>query len=303
MSRWVLKEALERYLVFGRDHRGLAERTREQHGRWLNRLIGYLRGHGIRETRRITIGAVDGFLQKLAANGGLGSVDQAVGSVRQFFRYLALEGVLNAHMAGQVASPCRFQDDQRPKYFPWEKIEVLLKSVDRGKRVGKRDFAILALMAHLGLRAREVGALRLEDVRWESRSVFIRERKNARSAHLPMSLVVEEALRDYLGVRPKVAFAEVFVTAPGAGPDRALGGCTYSVARRHLERCFGPADEVPRGAYTLRHSFAKALLDKGAPLPQISQLLGHTSVASTLAYTRVATTDMREVADNYADLL
>jgi site-specific recombinase XerD len=111
---------------------------------------------------------------------------------------------------------------------------------------------------------------------------------------------VELGLKDYLAVRPSRPFEQVFLTC--MTPGKPLGRLVcWAVSRRLIER-FGRL--LPsQGAYLLRHSFAKAMLDRGAPLGQIGQVLGHRSLNSTLIYTRVATQDLKEVADNYANLL
>lgn len=301
MDRSSLSEdLLERFLAFCRDHRGVGESVQASHRRWLGRLFSFLRSRRVVQARRITVSLLDVFLLKAAAGISSPSLNGATSALRQFLRFLFQENLLPRALADAVAKPRQFRGEHRPKYIPWPQVEELLRGVDRRTVVGKRAFAILTLMAYQGLRAQEVGRLRMDDVRWESRSVFLRRRKTGRPGHLPLTPITLEAIKDYLAVRPSVNFPEIFVTVQG--PPRPLGRFTYSVARREIERAFG-GQVTPAGSHTLRHSFAKMLLDNGAPLAQIGQLMGHARIQSTMSYLRVATEDLREVADNYADFL
>ena len=294
------KHLMERFLAFCRDHRGVGESVLGNHRLWLGRLFSFMRSHRVTNAKKLSVSLLDGFLLKASVDVGTSALNGATSAMRQFLRFLYQENILHRALADVVVKPRRFRGEHRPKYIPWHQVEELLRRVDRRTICGKRAFAILTLMAYQGLRALEVGRLHLEDIRWESRSIFIRRRKTGRPGHLPLAPITLEALKDYLTVRPNVNFPEVFVSV--VKPERPLGRYAYAVARRRIKITFG--DQVMRpGAYTLRHSFAKMLLDNGAPLAQISQLMGHARLSSTMTYLRVATEDLREVARNYADLL
>ena len=155
-------------------------------------------------------------------------------------------------------------------------------------------------MACHGLRTREVANLKVTDIDWEKHSIFLRHRKRGGAANLPITPQTEEALKDYLSVRPDCDAAEIFLTT--FAPIKPLGKNISACVQRHVRRVFGDTHR-PSGAHMLRHSFAKALLDQGAPLHEVGSLLGHRTLRSTLIYTRINTEDLREVADNYANLL
>lgn len=291
---------LARYMEFCRVHGGLREATQNGYRRNLLLLRSFLDRRGVRRIQDVDLNELDDFLLRHSRHMGVRGLQAVASSLRSFFRFLYLNGDIHCDLAQKVLSPRRFHADLRPKYLPWNKVEQLLGGVDRSTRTGKRDYAILVLLACHGLRAREAASLRVADIDWSSRCFLLRERKNGSAERIPMSQRAEAALRDYLSVRPSCAHQEVFLAS--RAPLRPLGRSLSCVAERHMHERFG-ARQRPSGAYVLRHSFAKALLDRGARLHEIGSLLGHKSLRSTLIYTRIATEDMREVGDNYAGLL
>ena len=296
MPDWLL----DRYGAFSREHRGLKPTTIEGRLYYLLRLRRFLHRRKIHSIRNVTLRELDAFIFRQAKRMRTRGLQVVADALRSFFRYLHLDGKIRFDLARSIALPCRFSGDLRPKYIAWEEIERWLAGIGRTDYAGKRDYAILTLLACHGLRAREAAAIAMADIDWERSSVFLRERKDGPCAQLPLSARAIEALRDCVAARPSCPFPEIFVTEqPLIEP---LGTRLAGVASKQLRRYFGPCP-YPRGAYVLRHSFAKALLDRGAKLHEIGALLGHKSLRSTLIYTRIATEDMREVADNYADLL
>lgn len=289
---------LDAYLDFCRDHRGLRPITRASYHRELLQLRCFLGRRAIRNLRELAPADLDAFLVRRSNSMSPRALQSVATALRSLLRYLHLHGRIPRDLAASVVSPSRFRADLRPKYIPWRRIEKLLDSVERSTAAGKRDYAILVLLACHGLRAREAAAIRIEDVDFAKRCLRLRRRKNGTVADIPISERAITALRDCLAARRDCSHAELFLA--DHAPVRPLTPSALScVAARQLRRLFGGRG----GAYTLRHSFAKALLDRGARLHDIGALLGHKSLRSTLIYTRIATEDMREVADNYAGWL
>lgn len=291
---------LDRHDDFCRIHKGLSPCTRSAYQNYLILLRSSLDRRGIRHLKSVTIEDLDAFLVKQAERLSPKSLQYIISALRSLFRFLHLHDEIRSDIARVLVSPSRFRSDLRPKYLPWPKILRLLASIDRHHCVGKRDYAILMLMAHHGLRAREVATLRISDIDWDNHSVFLHHRKNGVPLHMPLSPQTEEALRDYLAVRSTCPAPEIFLTEEA--PIKPFKKSVHSVATRHIRKFFGKLP-FPQGSHLLRHSFAKAILDRGAKLHEVGVLLGHRSIRSTLIYTRIATEDLREVADNYANLL
>jgi integrase len=181
-----------------------------------------------------------------------------------------------------------------PRSISWEDVGTVLATVDRRTACGRRDYAILLLLATYGLRGREVAALTLDDIDWKRERLAVPERKAGHSTAFPLSATVGTALVDYLrGGRPDTDDRHVFFRA--VAPFRPIGTAAVSdTARRYLLRA---GIDVPRpGSHTLRHSAVQRLVDADFSLKTIGDFVGHRSAASTEIYAKVATEALREVA-------
>jgi len=188
-----------------------------------------------------------------------------------------------------------------PKHISREEIELVLKQVDIHAAIGKRDYAILVLLVSYGLRSKEIANLKIKDVEWKEKKLSFSSRKSGDTLILPLKEEVLQAILSYLKFgRPKKEYAQLFLTS--TSPMRPLNSSSVSeIARKYIEKAgLNPAS---KGAHIFRHSLAKHLLDQGVPLTTISKILGHKSIRSTMIYTRISTEQLREVTDNYANLL
>ena len=162
--------------------------------------------------------------------------------------------------------------------------------------VGIRNYAILSLLAHYGLRAGEIVQLRLDDIDWRHDHLHIRQSKLHTEAVLPLLTPVGNALLDYLqNGRPPTAAREVFVRALAPHQPFRTGSSLYGVVARLLTRV-GIQAEGRRGPHTFRHARAVSLLRDAVPLTAVSDILGHRSTAHTRIYLKLATEDLRDVA-------
>lgn len=300
-SRALPNELLQQFLEFCRSHKGLKETTLIGWSRKLLKLRNFLDRHGIGDIKDVTVAVMDAFFLAQAKRMNSASLFGHVSVARVFFRYLHLQGQFPFDIARRLESPCRFSRDLRPKYLPWTKIENLLAGIDRSQPIEIRNYALLSLLIYHGLRPCEVANLHLSDIDWDNSSFLLRERKNSTSVKFPLAPHVKEALQQYLPTRPACSLPNLFLSQ--RAPFRpSTPSSFWSVARKYLRKCFG--DSLDNyGPYIFRHSFAKTLLDRGAKLPEVGALLGHRRLDSTLIYTRIHTDELREAADNYANLL
>jgi len=158
----------------------------------------------------------------------------------------------------------------------------LLASCDRDTPTGKRNFAILMLLARLRLRRGEVATLGLDDVDWRGGVILIRG-KGSRIDRLPLACDVGESLVDYLRYGRQRGFGRRLVLAARAPYREMSPGGVTAVVMRACRR----AGIAPVGAHRLRHTIASELLRRGAPLPEIGQLLRHQSIDTTAKYAKV----------------
>jgi site-specific recombinase XerD len=215
-------------------------------------------------------------------------------ALRSFCRFLLQRGAIASDLAQAVPTVPNWRLSALPKFMKAEDVDGLLHSVDRSTPQGQRDYAMLLLLARLGLRAAEVVALSLDDLDWEAGALLVRS-KRARYDRLPLPPEVGEALATYLCQgRPPVTTRRVFVRmrAPRRGFANSAGIST--IVRRALERAgLNPA---LKGAHLLRHSLATQLLHTGASLSEIGELLRHQNIETTRIYAKVDLRALRTLA-------
>ena len=220
------------------------------------------------------------------------SAKRMVTALRSLLGFVYVDGLVTRPLASAVPSPAGWALAGVPKALEPAQVEALLASCDRGTATGRRDFAILTLLARLGLRAGEVAALHLDDVDWRRGEVTVRGKANRHDA-LPLPADVGQAVAAYLADgRPGAALDRtVFVRAQA--PCRALrSGGVIQVVVMAGRRCgLGPL-----GAHRLRHSAATAVLRGGGSLEEIGQLLRHTCPATSARYLKVDVEGLRRLA-------
>lgn len=292
-----LEGLLERYERWMVCERGLAARTVDRYQATARRfLAGRPWEAGAAATLDLSGGDVTGFLLGECERLGVGSAKGRVTELRSLLRFLYVEGVTQVALADAVPAVAGWRDTALPAAtLTPVQVRALLDGCDRTRATGRRDFAVLTLLARLGLRAAEVAGLQLEDLDWRAGQITVRG-KGRRDSLLPLPSDVGEALAAYLvDGRPAVArqqCAAVFVTC--YAPLRAMHPTTVStVVVRACER----AGIVPVvRAHQLRHALAGELLAHGADLIDIGQVLGQRDLATTAVYAKVDHTRLRRVA-------
>jgi site-specific recombinase XerD len=234
---------------------------------------------------------VNAFLLRECGRVSAGSAKGRVAELRSVLRFLYLRGVTPMRLGTAVPPVGGWRLATLPATMASGDVQLLLDSCDRGTRVGVRNFAIMMLVARLGLRSIEVARLRLRDVDWRSGELVVRG-KAQRLDRLPLPPDVGEALVAYLaGDRATRGAGHVFLTCRAPyGPIRAdLVGDVVERA------CLGAG--LPRvGPHRLRHALAAELLRRGAGLVAIGQVLRHQDLATTALYAKVDLSTLRQVA-------
>lgn len=221
-----------------------------------------------------------------------GSAKMTVTGLRSLLRFLHLRGLIAGPLADAVPSAASWRLSGLPRGLESEHLQALLDSCDRGSAVGRRDYAVLVMLARLGLRAGEVAALRIEDVDWRAGELRI-SGKGRRDERLPLPEDVGEAIVAYLhDGRPATALDRsliVRVRAPHQG--LTTGGITQIV--------FAAADRAGLGpiyAHRLRHTAATRMLRAGASLEEVGQVLRHRQLLTTAIYAKVDRDALRALA-------
>jgi len=255
--------------------------------------IEELRGR-TKPIERTTLTDVDAFVQKLATRLSKRTVADTCSSLRAFFRFLQMTGRLAVDLASGVIAP-RFRIDERPpRTLPWKDVQRILRSISPSKAPGKRDFAIVLLLATYGLGAAEVLGLRLEDLDWQAGILRARRPKTNVPIELPLLPPVAKALSAYLRWErpPARSIQHVFLRKNMPYEPMTSGAIRHRI--RHYARLGGITTE-PLGAHAFRHSHASRQIDTGANIKVVSEILGHRSSSSTSVYVRVALRCLRTV--------
>lgn len=287
-----VEELVSGYRTWLIGERGLAAATVLRYENLARRFL-HLRAavDGDRFVEDLTAAAVVAFLLQESARVSVGATKGRVAELRSLLRYLYLKGLTPVELAAAVPPVAGWHDTGVPVGLAATEVERLLASCDHTDPVGIRDFAILMLVARLGLRSAEVARLEVGDLHWRDGEIAVRG-KGRRSDHLPLPVDVGEALAAYLcDTRPASPIRQVFLACKA--PLRAIRPDLVSdVTRRACDRA-----GLPRvGAHRLRHALATEMLRRGASLVQVSQVLRHRDLATTAIYAKVDLAALRQVA-------
>ena len=287
-----LDELIGRYRQWLIAERGLAPATVLRYEKLARRFLGQRARPGEPAAVAGLSGAeVTAFLLAECARVSTGSAKGRVAELRALFRFLYLRGMTLRNLAEAVPPVAGWRDTSVPRGMAASDMEKLLASCDRSRPAGARDFAILMLLARLGLRSAEVACLELEDLDWRAGEIVVRG-KARRQDRLPLLPDVGDAIARYLAAVPeRTATRRVFLTvrAPRQPIRPDLVG---DVVERACRRAGVPA----AGAHRLRHGLATEMLRQGATLTGISQVLRHSDLATTAVYAKVDAERLREVA-------
>ena len=213
--------------------------------------------------------------------------------IRSLLRYVGIVGGCSPNLVGAVPRLASWKRASLPRWIQADEVERIIAGCDTATPMGRRDRAALLLMARLGLRAADVGELRLADLDWASARIRV-SGKSRREIALPLPQDVGDAVLAYLVEgRPACSFEQVFCGV--RAPHRPLGATGI---RKVVTRTAGRAGVcLPEsGSHVLRHSLATALLAQGVSLAGIGVVLRHTSLDTTRIYAKADLGSLRGVA-------
>jgi site-specific recombinase XerD len=281
------EEWLGHYEHYLRNVRGLADNTCDIYLRLARRFMVACFPRDRVDWQVVTAQQVVDFIrQEAARRRGFGRKEPSV-AIRALLRFVVFRGERAPGLEGAVPTPCQWTHAALPTQLTAAEVEHVL-TTSRGDSSGAlRNYAILLLLARLGIRAREVARLRLEDIDWQTGQLMIRPGKTHQARVLPLSQEVGNALVAYVTkARPESTSRGLFLRLhPPFRPFvRACG--VSRLVRRALEHAGIPAR--PRmGAHLFRHTIASHLVQKGASFKAVADLLGHRSLQTTGIYAKL----------------
>ena len=216
-------------------------------------------------------------------------------SIRSFLRFLLLHGMIRRDLAAAVPSFANWRLASLPRFVGRAELEKLVAAADDATAIGRRDRAVLLCMTELGMRAADVAALRQDGVDLAENVLRLRSPKGRDQVQLPMTKRLAGAIRAYLKQgRPACATPSLFIThrAPVGGSLKPIGIRGIVLRRAALA---GLGNRI-RGTHVVRHSVATHLINAGASIKQIADLLGHRSIDTTAIYAKVDLASLTQVA-------
>ena len=278
--------------------RQLARRYIRQNEHVFKDFINYLDAHSVLSFTEMEPKHVSGFVRTLVGFAPK-TISSKISILRRLLCYLYLEGYTSKSLE-EVLPKVFCTRTTLPTVWTSDEIQKILKSVDRGNPTGKRDFAMIMLVARLGLRIGDVKNLRLTDIDWYKNRIEIQQSKTKTPLTLPLLTDVGWAIIDYLkNGRPVTTADNVFVRHNPPFVSFASASSLHGMISGLISRAGIPAGKKPHtGMHSLRHSLASGLLQNNVGVNVISEILGHSSPESVRHYVRVDLPALRRCALN-----
>lgn len=291
---------LDEYVRYLIDHRGIGA-TVDTHRRHVREFLETL---GVQPASMTitSLEAADVFRFITARAGKLSRSGRKAmcAAIRSFLRYLHVSGHIPQNLASAVPVIPNFKLDRVPKALGSEDIRKIIGAVNRSTAVGRRDYAVLLVLATYGMRSCQLCTIHLEDVDWRRETLRIRGAKGGRDVVLPLLSSVGEAIVDYLEhARPQWPFRQLFLRV--RAPMGPLKPYLSNIIRIYAQKAQVTAR--PIGACAWRHGCATRLLAQGQSIKTIRDILGHRSIETTFIYTKVDVERLREAALDWPEVV
>ena len=264
---------LKGFMAHLRDDRGYVPSTVKRQAVIASEFLGCLKSEEAHDRlASLKIADIEDFIRHMGKRMGRVALQKVTSTLRNFLRFLAVGGVVPSGLENQIDTPRVYRQEKLPRSLPWETVQAFLLSIDRNTAMGKRDYAMFSLIATYGLRACDIVALKLDDIKWRQRRIEVCQTKTGNPLELPLTDEVGSAIYDYLTGVPRYGnYREAFlrIRAPGG----ILKPTAVIEAFQGWSRRSG-LDIPYKGTHCLRHSYALYLFRRGLPLKTIGDLLG-----------------------------
>ncbi len=288
-------DLVSRYIQWAKEAKGLANPTLEGRERELLSFVTYVHQRNL-SVRNLEIYDVDEYVG-YRHNCGCGrrSLATIVTTLRDFTKYAYIRGCCK-NLAPGMRSPKQFSLETLPSAPSWETVNVLVKHYGTSDVRGKRNTAIISMMAIYGMRSSEVANLKLKDIDWDKELIYLHRAKRGGLQSFPLMPEVGNLIADYLrnGRSNELGRDNLFLTL--FMPYKNISkNCIYNI----VSQAYGNLDVSikHKGGHSLRHACASHLINNGSSLKEISDLLGHRLFDTTRIYAKVDINNLRSVAE------
>ncbi len=272
---------------------GLADSTLRKHEIDLFRFVTFLNSRDISPEKIEAANIYDYF--KTMAHYSKSALACSKSTISRSLTYFFKQGVVSTDLSAFVPKIHYYAKAKIDKVWAEDEIEKMLNTIDRANPVGKRDYAIMAIAANLGLRTSDIINLTIENFDWNQSCISLVQKKTGEPLTLPIPEQIGKAVIDYwMNGRPKTVANELFVqhTLPY---QRLTNGSIYHMFNKYYESSGITApDTRQHGLHSLRHSLASRLLEKNVPVNVISNILGHVDSNSAKSYLQIDIEKLRQ---------
>jgi integrase/recombinase XerD len=287
-----LQESLQDYLNYLSVERGLAKNTLESYGRDLHQYLGYLQEKKNLSLTNTTQATVIGYLLQLQARGkATATLSRSLAAIKSYYHYMARENRIERDPTVNLDAPK--QEKRLPRVLSVTEVERLLEQPDIKNPVGIRDRAMLEVLYATGLRVSELVSLKVEDINLDTGYIKCYG-KGSKERIVPIGSVAIKFLKLYQDHARKFLASRLmentlFLNHHGKGLTRQG---FWKIIKKYADNLDILTDITP---HTLRHSFATHLLENGADLRSVQEMLGHADIATTQIYTHLTKGKIKEI--------
>ena len=276
--------------------RDYSDVTTEHYTKQSARFMDFLSAREVESFEPLSLEVINDYIKTLAGYA-YKTVEQNICSLRRFFYFLHETGYVDVDYSSKLPMVQARKQTRIPSVWSKDELEKLIAAIDRGSPKGKRDYAIILLACHLGLRVTDIKNLTMDNFHWTEKKLVFVQSKTKRCLSLPLTPGLGWAVIDYLRYgRPQIESPYVFVRHMAPYGPFAKGDHLSQLIASYMERAHLPKLKKKRGMHSLRHTLASMLLENDTPLELISDILGHTDTDSTAVYLKVDIKKLRECA-------
>ena len=289
-----MERILKDFIYYLSVERGLADNTLDSYQRDLKKYLQFLKKHGINDYHGISRTHISQFLLEQKEKGlAPSTLTRNLASIRSFYNFLLREQIIQENPAAELESPRA--EKKLPRVLSFKDMERLLEQPKTGEAIGLRDKAMLELLYATGIRVSELVSLSLNNV--NIKMGFLRcDGKGNKERMIPLGSVAIKSLQDYLQygrnklIKQKDEKA-LFINQHG---KRLTRQGFWKILKKYALKAGISTEITP---HTLRHSFATHLLENGADLRSVQEMLGHADISTTQIYTQITRRKIKQIYD------
>ncbi len=289
-----METQINNYMNYLAIEKGLSKNTLESYRRDLLKFIAFMNQTQINKPKEVNRDALNIFIADLKKKGRAPStISRCIASIRSFFNYLLLEGLIDNNPTLELESPRH--EKKLPRVLSTDEIDRLLAQPVIGENFGLRDKAMLELLYASGIRVSELVSLNISD--FDPSVGFLRcSGKCMKERIVPIGVLAINSVNNYMaGSRTRLlklnGETALFVNQHG---NRMTRQGFWKILKKYARKSNIKGDITP---HTLRHSFATHLLENGADLRSVQEMLGHSDISTTQIYTQITRRKIREIYD------